>query len=115
MRFLADENLPLMLVQMLANEGHDVVRASEYGATDERVLQNAEADRRLLLTFDKDFGELVFLRHLSAVGVILIRLPGMTIAQRTEHLRKVLPILEREAPGHFVVVTEDRIRLKRLH
>lgn len=59
MQFLANENFPLDAVQLLRNAGHDLawVRTDAPGLTDPQVLAWAMRDRRVLLTFDKDFGE----------------------------------------------------------
>lgn len=59
MRFLADENFPYDAVAALRDAGHDVVwiREAVPGISDEDVLKRAEAEERILLTFDKDFGE----------------------------------------------------------
>src|SRR5512133_2572504 len=76
MRFLADENFPRAAVDALRGGGHDVawVRTDGPGATDEQVLERARGEQRILLTFDKDFGELVLKRGLPASnGVVLFR------------------------------------------
>jgi predicted nuclease of predicted toxin-antitoxin system len=78
MRLLASENFPRVAVEALRSAGHDVlwVRLEAPGATDERVLELARAESRVLLTFDKDFGELVLRGGRSASpGVVLFRLP----------------------------------------
>ncbi len=64
MRFLANENFPLAAVEALRNAGHDVasVTTDAPGSIDESILQRSVTERRVLLTFDKDFGELVFVR-----------------------------------------------------
>jgi predicted nuclease of predicted toxin-antitoxin system len=60
MRFLADENFPGDAVTSLRSVGHDVVwiRTEAPGTTDQDVLARSLEDARVLLTFDKDFGEL---------------------------------------------------------
>lgn len=77
MRFLADENLPGRLVAALRAAGHDVawVRTEAPGSDDRTVLARAVAEGRILLTFDKDFGDLAVAEALPATsGVILLRL-----------------------------------------
>src|SRR5438067_6752352 len=68
MRFLANENVPRSAVEALRADGHDVswIRSDAPGLTDEAVLARARADARVLLTFDKDFGELVLKLGASA-------------------------------------------------
>ena len=77
MRFLANENVPGAVVAALREHGHDVfwIKESMRGAGDPIVLAHAQTERRVVVTLDKDFGELAFRSRLPAQsGVILIRL-----------------------------------------
>jgi predicted nuclease of predicted toxin-antitoxin system len=60
MRFLANENVPGLVAAALRGRGHDVVAVKESmrGASDRAILERAHADERLVVTCDKDFGEL---------------------------------------------------------
>ena len=62
MRLLANENFPRIAVEALRARGHDVawVRTDIPGASDQDVIHRAVAENRVLVTFDKDFGELAF-------------------------------------------------------
>ena len=77
-RLLADENVPLASVDWLRAGGFDVASISEdaAGAPDVDVLRMAREEERVLITFDRDFGELVY-RHASPVppGIIYLRVP----------------------------------------
>ena len=78
MRFLANENFPGAAVTILKSAGHDVIwiRTAVPGASDTEVLAWAARDARVLLTFDKDFGELARASTLPATcGVVLFRIP----------------------------------------
>jgi predicted nuclease of predicted toxin-antitoxin system len=78
MRFLANENFPGAAVEELRVSGHDVVwmRTEAPGSPDKVVLERAQQESRVLLTFDKDFGELAWRAKLpSRCGVVLFRLP----------------------------------------
>jgi predicted nuclease of predicted toxin-antitoxin system len=78
MRFLANENFPGAAVTALTGVGHDVVwiRLAAPGASDRDVLAMAVRARRILLTFDKDFGELANASRLPPeCGVVLFRTP----------------------------------------
>jgi predicted nuclease of predicted toxin-antitoxin system len=68
MRFLANENFPLAAIEALRRAGHDTawIQVDAPGSSDEAVLARAVRDERVLLTFDKDFGALVFLRGAAA-------------------------------------------------
>ncbi len=116
MRFLANENFPGDAVAALRAAGHDVawVRTDAPGSPDPAVLRWAVDDHRILLTFDKDFGELAFRAKLpAACGIVLFRMPmppplsaGYSIAAR---------IAERtEWAGHFSVVEPGRVRMRPL-
>lgn len=115
MRFLVDENLLLPIVEALRRQGHDVawVRADAPGSTDEQVLARALAEGRVLVTADKDFGELVFGAGLGAgSGVILLRLRG-PLEARTAALAAAAG--ERgDWTGVFAVVTEGGVRARPL-
>ena len=77
MRLLANENFPADAVDALREVGHDVVwiRTDAPDSTDDLILQRAQAEGRILLTFDKDFGELAFRHNLpSSSGVLLFRI-----------------------------------------
>jgi predicted nuclease of predicted toxin-antitoxin system len=116
MRFLANENFPGDAVTVLQAAGHDVVwvRTAAPGAKDEDVLAWAVRDDRVLLTFDKDFGEFAWHSGLSpGCGIVLFRLPmpssaavGAALAAR---------ICERtDWPEHFSVIEPSRVRMRSL-
>ncbi|MBE7492375.1 MAG: DUF5615 family PIN-like protein [Planctomycetes bacterium] len=115
MRLLADENLPEPLVKRLRAEGHDVVFMQEQvaGADDTGVAAQAETEVRILVSCDKDFGELVFARQVAVVGVVLLRLEGMAYDKRAE---RVLQALNGDITleGQFTVVEPARIRQRPL-
>lgn len=75
MTFLADESCAGPVIRALREAGHDVVAIVEVakGATDEQVLERALSEKRVLITEDRDFGQLVYARGRSSAGVILVR------------------------------------------
>lgn len=116
MRLCANENVPGDCVAVSRERGHNVlwIREIAPGSTDNDVLARSQAEERLLITFDKDFGELVFRRGSTASqGIVLFRLgkPSAKIVAR-----RVVQILEStsEWAGHYAVVDEHPIRLRRL-
>lgn len=116
MRILANENVPGPVVVGLRHRGHDVVWVKEemVGATDHDVLARAERETRLVVTFDKDFGELAVRVGLPASsGVVLLRLRGGS--PEADNARAISALTSRDDwAGHFSVVTDDRIRLRPL-
>ena len=113
MRLLANENFPKEAVEALRRQGHDVkwVRTDCPGISDRQVLSLAQSENRLLLTFDKDFGELAFRAGLPATtGVILFRIPPKFPAFIAQVA--VAALDERtDWEGHFSVIEQDRIRM----
>jgi predicted nuclease of predicted toxin-antitoxin system len=114
MRILADENIPRCVVEALRRENHDAAWVPEDapGAADHKVLARAHDERRLLLTFDKDFGELAFRKGLpaSSCGVILLRGGAVSPARLAEKVAAV-PRSRSDWAGHFSVIEEDRVRM----
>jgi len=116
MRFLANENFPSDAVQALRSDGHDVVwiRETAPGIADPEVLRQAVQEERILLTFDKDFGELAFHQRLPAsCGVILFRIPTPSAFYVAQFTLKVIASRS-DWSGHFTVVEEQRIRMRPL-
>ena len=113
LRILANENVPGEAVEALRHEGHNVVWIRTYapGSTDEAILAQAQTESRVLLTFDKDFGELAFRRGLPASsGIILFRIETTGSVQATTLVLAALKSRSDWA-GHFSVVEKDRIRM----
>lgn len=116
MRLLANENFPLDAVEALRNAGHDVawVRTDAPGSSDPQVLQRAVADERVLLTFDKDFGELAFHAGLPVpCGVVLFRFKAPSSSILAARVLAAIGA-RTDWPGHFAVVTLGRIRMREL-
>jgi predicted nuclease of predicted toxin-antitoxin system len=114
MRFLANENFPASAVTALRAKGHDVawVRMIAPGSSDRGVLERAEREGRILLTFDRDFGELVFKLGLRpSTGVVFFRIPLLSPAYVANAVVRALDSRS-DWVGLFAVVEEDRIRVR---
>jgi predicted nuclease of predicted toxin-antitoxin system len=118
MRFLLDMNLPPAMADWLRSEGHDAVHARDAGYADlpdREIFARAAEDRRIVITFDLDFGEIVGLVGNSSCGVILLRL--RLTGQR--YLRERLRVAIAEAgqslvTGAIVLVEDARIRVRQM-
>ena len=115
MQFLADENFPGVAVELLRGEGHDVAWVLEdaRGSPDPLVLARSVAERRTLLTFDKDFGAMVFQRGATAsAGIVLFRilLPPDDIAAIVADTLGARD----DWAGRFSVVEAGKIRMRDL-
>ncbi len=116
MKFLANENVAGDAVVALREKGHDVawIRTDAPGSKDAEVLARAVAEQRILITFDKDFGELAFRAHLPATcGIVLFRIPAPSAAFVAN---AVVAAIEARSDwaGHFSVIEEKRIRMRAL-
>src|SRR5690242_15775539 len=94
MKFLLDENVEARIAGFLTTAGHDVTTIGQdypHALTDHAVLALAHAEQRILITNDRDFGELIFHQHLPHNGVIYFRLPLDTAAvEKIAWLRQLL-------------------------
>ncbi|MCY3567136.1 MAG: DUF5615 family PIN-like protein [Chloroflexi bacterium] len=111
MRLLADENTHLTIVNALRAAGHDVawMRLDAPGTDDTDILPLANQQDRTLLTYDTDFGQLIFARGmLSQRGVILIRMTGSI----ESHALRLLEVLDEygDWSDFFTTVTSERVR-----
>lgn len=115
MQILADENLPGPMVARLRQDGFEVIAIKEVaaGVDDTVVMQAANERSVMLVTQDRDFGELVVRRELPILGVILVQLERLPLATQIERLSECLQVGLAEFVGHFTVVEPARIR-KRL-
>jgi predicted nuclease of predicted toxin-antitoxin system len=115
MRFLLDQSTDARLVQFLRERGHDATRiASDYpaGLTDRAVLTLAHAEQRILITDDRDFGELVFRLQQPHAGVIFLRLgEEADLATKIARLDCVLTHYA-DRLDQFLVVTPHRVRIR---
>ncbi len=92
MKIVADEGVDRPIVVRLRHNGHRVwyVAEMEPGIPDDVVLDLANQEGAILLTVDKDFGELVFRQGRAARGVILLRLAGLSPARKAEIVASAL-------------------------
>jgi predicted nuclease of predicted toxin-antitoxin system len=115
MKFLLDENVDLRLDPFLKRQGHSVksiVQDFPHSLTDTQVLTIARSEQRILLTNDRDFGELIVRQHLSHRGVIYLRLGAyVPLPLLTERLTFVLTRYHHQL-DRFLVVTKRRVRVR---
>ncbi len=114
MKFLADECCDRIVVTALRDAGHDVRYLCEAstGADDEIVLQEAYRDGRIVVTEDKDFGELVHRLHYETRGVVLIRIPDTMRPTKAHRMHELTRRHGDQLPGRFVVVETRQTRFR---
>ena len=116
MRFLADESCDFAAVRALRAAGHDVLAVAEAlpQADDERVTDLAVRGRRVLLTEDKDFGQLVYADKRATAGVILIRFPAKARGGLGNAVVELVAAQGGQLARRFVVLQPGRVRLARM-
>lgn len=119
MRFLLDENLSPLLVELLRSAGHEVAHVRTLGlrsATDVEVMAAAVADNRVLISGDTDFGELLARTKADRPSVLLLR------RQSQRRARELVALIDANLPafaedleaGAVVVLDDHRVRVRAL-
>ena len=117
MRFLVDECLPTRVASQRCLHGHDAMHVADLGlcgAPDEQVMGAAAAQRRVLISADTDFGELLAIGKLVARSVILLRGAVTTADHRLRLVSNLDQIGTELDAGAIVVLTDQRIRIRLL-
>jgi predicted nuclease of predicted toxin-antitoxin system len=114
MNLLADESVDYRIVERLRSDGYMVLYIAEMepGITDHAVLERANEEEALLITADKDFGELVFREgQLSSGGVVLIRLSGLSAHLKAEIVSDAFRERGNEFPNSFSIIAPGKTRV----
>lgn len=113
---MVDESAGMAVVEYLRSVGHDVFSVAETmpHADDLNILNQAASERRILVTNDKDFGELIFRSAKAYHGVILLRLHDESPANRVRVMKGILEQYADRLESHFTVATESRVRIRPL-
>lgn len=113
MNFVADESCAGPVIRALREAGHDVLAIAEVasGAPDEYILERALAERRVLITEDHDFGELVYARGRSSAGVILVRFHSRARRAKPASVVEAVAKLGSRLQNSFAVVAPGRVRM----
>ena len=116
MRFLADENVSRLVIRRLQASGFDVISIGEArsGTPDRVVLETANAEDCILITEDRDFGELVVRQRLGVRGIILLELDRLSNVAEAEAVVHVVNVHAESLLGHLVVIEPGRVRLRPL-
>ena len=117
MNFVADEGVDCGIVERLGQDGHRVWYVAEMAPaiTDDAVLGMANREAALLLTADKDFGEMVFRQHRFTGGIVLVRLAGVSAARKAEMVAVAVSQCQAELAGGFTVIAPGICRTRRLN
>jgi len=112
-KFLADVNIEKPLVDYLLKQGYDIKWVPDYNCEmpDEDLLQLANQEKRIFITNDKDFGDLIFLQKKVSTGTILFRVKGQKSQEKIKLMKKLLMGYRDKLLNHYVVITKAKIRI----
>jgi predicted nuclease of predicted toxin-antitoxin system len=117
MRLFLDQCVYIATARLCIEYGHDLIRTSDLGlsrAEDIELLRLAQAQKRIFITRDRDFGNLVFVQQLGS-GVIYLRMLPENIAEVHAELVRVWNMYsEDELANAFVVVGANGHRFRRI-
>jgi len=115
-KFCVDECCNVELVQHLQSVGYNVLYIAQYkpGALDDEVLLQAFTEKRILLTEDKDFEELVYRLKKPAYGIVLLRFEVQERHLKWPRLNQLIDRYGSRLEGHFVVVDNEKFRFRPL-
>lgn len=118
MRLVADENLSLRIIDRLRQDGHEVysIYESNRGLKNGQVLALANQRQSVLITEDKDFGELLQREGRTAIGVLLVRLPGKTVPleQKVEIVARTIDQYGPQLEGALTIIKPEGVRSRPL-
>jgi predicted nuclease of predicted toxin-antitoxin system len=116
MRLLADENIPGVAVRRLRGAQHDVlwIRESFPAKPDTDIMRLAVREKRIIITFDKDFGEMAVTgQGKIPPGIVLLRISKRSPQQIAEAMERVLGDRD-DWSGHLAVIDDTHIRMRPL-
>lgn len=114
MTIIADENLHAHFIKALEEKGYQIlsIAANFSGITDAKVIETAQQHTGILITEDKDFGELVFAHGIANVTIVFLRYRLAELAKIKDNLLKIVEEYLNKEGKYFVVITSTKIRIR---
>lgn len=116
MKLLANENFPKASVLKLRSLGYDVTSIGEDNPSisDQSVMEIAEGEQRIILTFDRDYGELIYKHNYKPEqGVIYLRLENYTPEEPAVHVHEILSVLKIDTRRSLTVYDGKNVRQRK--
>ncbi|MEW6770743.1 MAG: DUF5615 family PIN-like protein [Bacillota bacterium] len=116
MILLADESVDQQIIDRLRDHGYTVISVVEMepGITDGAVFELANISNAILITADKDFGEIVFRQRRVGKGVLLLRLAGLSQEKKALLVVRAVQEHQSEIQGSFAVITPGCLRIRKM-
>lgn len=115
LKFLVDVGVGKKVESYLFENGYDFksVREIEHRMKDSEILKIANDEKRIVITMDKDFGELIFNSGLTHYGVLLLRLDDSNGEEKVETIKEIITKYESSLSNNFCVYQNSRLRIKK--
>ena len=116
LKFLVDVGVGKGIERYLQEEGYDAkaVRDIDPRMEDEEIIRTAVSENRMIITMDKDFGELVYHSSMEHSGVLLLRLEDVTGAEKLQVIKYIMKNYSGRIKNCFCVFQNDKFRIKRI-
>ncbi|MCD4746969.1 MAG: DUF5615 family PIN-like protein [Bacteroidales bacterium] len=116
MKFLVDVGVSNKVENYLQEHGYDIktVRSIDPRMSDQEIIKLAANEGRMVITMDKDFGELVFHSLLDHCGIILLRLEDATGIEKLKIIKEILTKYSDKIKGHFCVYQKNKFRIRKI-
>ena len=113
---MVDESAGKRIAEFLTDQGHNSISVTEkyLGFSDRDLLIRAQRQGRIIVTLDKDFGELIFYHRLNSHGLILLRLDDESVENKIRVLKGLLEKYPQRLKGSFITLTDDKIRIRKI-
>lgn len=116
MKFIVDESTGKRAAVFLDKQGYDTVFVGDEfeGISDTEIMNKARTENRIIVTNDKDFGELAVKEKKSSEGIILLRLKIETPNQKIKVLGKILDNHKQRIQGNLLIAKEEKIKIREI-
>ena len=116
LKFLVDVGVGRKVEEYLLEKGYDTkaVRSIDQRMPDHEIIRLATSERRMVITMDKDFGELVYHSELNHCGILLLRLEDATGVEKQLVLSEILAKYSDKMENHFCVYQNKKFRIRKL-
>jgi len=117
LRFLVDLGVGKGIERYLREEGYDTkaVRDIDPRMEDEEIIRTAVTENRMIITMDKDFGELVYHSSMEHSGVLLLRLEDATGTEKSQVVKYIMKNYSDRIKNCFCVFQNDKFRIKKVN
>ena len=116
LKFLVDVGVGRKVEEFLEDQGYDskFVRSIDPRLPDQEIIKIAAMEDRMIITMDKDFGELVYHSALDHCGVILLRLEDASGIEKLEVMKEIISKYSEQIKNHFCVYQKGKFRVRNI-